>query len=273
MAGEQLERHASIVSYEGKAYNVVKEGLAEILNLRNVEKSIEEKGNRKVGSEIQVDSVEGEDNGAVENRQQENPIEGKGSRETQSIPQEKPVEQKSYNEKSESKPQTVFYNPIQQFNRDLSVLVIRAFGEDLAVIRKARHQRRAQESTKKEKRQNQGTKRKRDDTEDAGDAERTLDPGARTEVRSSTLNGEKDAGNGISSMEKSNDERPHQEDSSTQTIGSEPAVSESPILVCNLDPQNSLDYTGVPKGPRGCLQDSVQMGAAPQAPKSHDQKD
>ncbi|KAI5309199.1 RNA methyltransferase tRNA(m5U54)methyltransferase, partial [Ascosphaera atra] len=31
--------------------------------------------------------------------------------------------------KSEDKPQSVFYNPIQQFNRDLSVLAIRAYGE------------------------------------------------------------------------------------------------------------------------------------------------
>lgn len=32
---------------------------------------------------------------------------------------------------------TVFYNPIQQFNRDLSVLAIRAFGEDLLAVRAA----------------------------------------------------------------------------------------------------------------------------------------
>ncbi len=35
----------------------------------------------------------------------------------------------------EPKHQTVFYNPIQQFNRDLSVLAIRVFGDDLAVRR------------------------------------------------------------------------------------------------------------------------------------------
>ncbi|MCJ1445995.1 MAG: RNA methyltransferase tRNA(m5U54)methyltransferase [Stictis urceolatum] len=33
-------------------------------------------------------------------------------------------------------PQPVFYNPIQQFNRDLSVLAIRVFGEDFEVTRK-----------------------------------------------------------------------------------------------------------------------------------------
>ncbi|MCJ1278032.1 RNA methyltransferase tRNA(m5U54)methyltransferase [Puttea exsequens] len=38
--------------------------------------------------------------------------------------------------------QAVFYNPIQQYNRDLSVLAIRAFGEDLAAIRRARSERR-----------------------------------------------------------------------------------------------------------------------------------
>ncbi|MCJ1226402.1 RNA methyltransferase tRNA(m5U54)methyltransferase [Toensbergia leucococca] len=42
------------------------------------------------------------------------------------------------------KPQAVFYNPIQQFNRDLSVLAIRVFGEDLAVLRRERAERRSQ---------------------------------------------------------------------------------------------------------------------------------
>ncbi|KAI4197346.1 MAG: hypothetical protein LQ350_005967 [Teloschistes chrysophthalmus] len=42
------------------------------------------------------------------------------------------------------KQQSVFYNPIQQFNRDLSVLAIRIFAEDLAKIRGARNERRLQ---------------------------------------------------------------------------------------------------------------------------------
>ena len=54
--------------------------------------------------------------------------------------------------------QAVFYNPIQQFNRDLSVLAIRIFGEDLAAIRKARHERRLQNIVEKSTR---GKKRKR----------------------------------------------------------------------------------------------------------------
>jgi len=58
--------------------------------------------------------------------------------------------------------QAVFYNPIQQFNRDLSVLAIRIFAEDLARIRKARRERRAHESPNNA---GKGKKRKRDDTD------------------------------------------------------------------------------------------------------------
>jgi len=70
-------------TYDGKEYQVVREGLAEILKPQSIT----------------------EENGG------------------------------------ESKPQTVFYNPIQQFNRDLSVLAIRAFAEDLAIIRRRRKER------------------------------------------------------------------------------------------------------------------------------------
>ncbi|KAL8786214.1 MAG: hypothetical protein Q9213_002903 [Squamulea squamosa] len=73
-------------------------------------------------------------------------------------------------EKGSSTKQSVFYNPIQQFNRDLSVLAIRIFAEDLAIIRRARHDRRLQNLAKDGKK---ATKRKRGDV--AG-AENTGDP-------------------------------------------------------------------------------------------------
>lgn len=60
----------------------------------------------------------------------------------------------------ESSTQTVFYNPIQQFNRDLSVLAIRAYGEHVLALKKQRALR------KREK----GTKRKREDDGEAEDA-------------------------------------------------------------------------------------------------------
>ena len=70
--------------------------------------------------------------------------------------------------------QSVFYNPIQQFNRDLSVLAIRVFGEDLAKIRRARHERRVQklakEGGKKGKREQKAENEDKAGVEGKGDA-------------------------------------------------------------------------------------------------------
>ena len=60
---------------------------------------------------------------------------------------------------SAGKSQTVFYNPIQQFNRDLSVLAIRAFAEDLAIIKRLRREKEAQKA--KHHGGQRGQKRKR----------------------------------------------------------------------------------------------------------------
>ena len=54
--------------------------------------------------------------------------------------------------------QSVFYNPIQQYNRDLSVLAIKAFGDDVAAVRQEKYQRRLKQSAEGEQR---GRKRKR----------------------------------------------------------------------------------------------------------------
>ncbi|GAB7350640.1 hypothetical protein MBLNU459_g1203t1 [Dothideomycetes sp. NU459] len=48
--------------------------------------------------------------------------------------------------------QNVFYNPIQQFNRDLSVLAIRAFGEDLISRRRQKSAQKFQQNQNKSKR-------------------------------------------------------------------------------------------------------------------------
>ena len=62
------------------------------------------------------------------------------------------------NPRGDHQPQSVFYNPIQQFNRDLSVLAIRAYGEEV-VERKRKHKANSRQKllAKKEK------KRKRED--------------------------------------------------------------------------------------------------------------
>ncbi|KAL8759168.1 MAG: hypothetical protein Q9184_003708 [Pyrenodesmia sp. 2 TL-2023] len=89
------------VMYNGKTYNRVREGLADILNLQPTQNG--EKGPAK---------------------------------------------------------QSVFYNPIQQFNRDLSVLAIRAFAEDLVIIRRQRHERRLEKLAKEGKKRNRPRREK-----------------------------------------------------------------------------------------------------------------
>ena len=67
------------------------------------------------------------------------------------------------NEKTEawttaSKPQSVFYHPKQQINRDLSVLAVRAFAEDLSTIRRLWKEK---QSHRQEHGGQKGKKRKR----------------------------------------------------------------------------------------------------------------
>lgn len=100
----------SEVTYDGKIYNIAREGTAEILDLK------------------------------------------------------READPKS----TKSKSQSVFYNPIQQYNRDLSVLAIKVFGDDLAAIRKARHDRRVEQLSQGKQR---GQKRKRSQAEASKDAE------------------------------------------------------------------------------------------------------
>ncbi|KAG9555209.1 N2,N2-dimethylguanosine tRNA methyltransferase, partial [Aureobasidium melanogenum] len=65
----------------------------------------------------------------------------------------------------EQQAQSVFYNPIQQFNRDLSVLAIKAFGEHMCAVRKQTHDKKVEQSAKKRE-------RKRQAEDDAGDDKR-----------------------------------------------------------------------------------------------------
>lgn len=71
------------------------------------------------------------------------------------------------------KSQTVFYNPIQQFNRDLSVLVVRAFAEDVSIIRQLRKKR---EQRKRNEGVHRGKKRKRGPEEQERRSHKTEPP-------------------------------------------------------------------------------------------------
>lgn len=75
------------------------------------------------------------------------------------VPQGKPT--------GDSQPQSVFYNPIQQFNRDLSVLAIKAFGEQYLEQRKPKSDRQRQKNADRKDK-----KRKREDDGDNTDSAR-----------------------------------------------------------------------------------------------------
>lgn len=95
------------------------------------------------------------------------------------IPPDAPLSQDPSLAKGEGPAQSVFYNPIQQYNRDLTVVAIRAFGEALVAEKLAkaaelREKRRKKASNKQDKRKGrdqetsaQGSKNKRklDETE------------------------------------------------------------------------------------------------------------
>ncbi|KAL8679428.1 MAG: hypothetical protein Q9186_004305 [Xanthomendoza sp. 1 TL-2023] len=129
------------IDYQGNAYNIVREGLADIINLRPVD-----------------------------------PI------------------------KSGSAKQSVFYNPIQQFNRDLSVLAIRVFAEDLTIIRRNRHERTLRKLARDGKK---GTKRKR-----------KCEPGAQDTV---DLNGNKKSKGAGASQSLEQSDAPQLVDSTEQS--------------------------------------------------------
>jgi tRNA (guanine26-N2/guanine27-N2)-dimethyltransferase len=74
--------------------------------------------------------------------------------------------------KGENQPQDVFYNPIQQFNRDLSVLAIKAYGEEAEYRRRRVFERKKERNAKKTAEKKQQKKRKREEDELNPDASR-----------------------------------------------------------------------------------------------------
>jgi tRNA (guanine26-N2/guanine27-N2)-dimethyltransferase len=74
--------------------------------------------------------------------------------------------------KGENQPQDVFYNPIQQFNRDLSVLAIKAYGEEAEYRRRRVVERKKERNANKIAEKKQQKKRKREENELNPDASR-----------------------------------------------------------------------------------------------------
>jgi tRNA (guanine26-N2/guanine27-N2)-dimethyltransferase len=67
------------------------------------------------------------------------------------VPHDIPTSTDPRMSKEDTQKQQVFYNPIQQFNRDLSVLAIKTFGED-AIVRKQEKHDQARKKTGRQKR-------------------------------------------------------------------------------------------------------------------------
>lgn len=193
-AAQKVEYAQNIVC-EGREYNVVKEGLAEILNLKTSE---------------EVEPVSG------------------------------------YHEVTNPS-QAVFYNPIQQFNRDLSVLAIRKFGEDFAIISKERRDRLPSQG----KKGHRGKKRKRDATDEAqkdGIERRTQD-----EENEKKLQKVFSAGEGDISLHGDTDLVPEQSTNSKMDLVSnetaEPPNSSSTIE-SGPKANGVAELADVPKGPK-----------------------
>ncbi|KAF2111746.1 S-adenosyl-L-methionine-dependent methyltransferase [Lophiotrema nucula] len=95
--------------------------------------------------------------------------------------------------KEDSQKQQVFYNPIQQFNRDLSVLAIKAFGEGFVKWRTQRHE----EGLKRKRKQpGKKTKKLKPDTADTDATLQALAEGEGTTSRKRKLDDATEEGPG-----------------------------------------------------------------------------
>ncbi|KAK4981534.1 RNA methyltransferase tRNA(m5U54)methyltransferase, partial [Elasticomyces elasticus] len=150
---EDTPREGRKVIHDGTEYTTVKEGLAYILVPPNARTATDPK---TANEQFETDAEE--------------------EKRTPDAPSEQ---------------QSVFYNPVQQFNRDLSVLAIRAFCADLCERKREKQRRqKAQDTKRKEKRKGKGddvggrdgeTKRRRvgeDGGTDAAQSEEAVAPGA-----------------------------------------------------------------------------------------------
>jgi tRNA (guanine26-N2/guanine27-N2)-dimethyltransferase len=68
------------------------------------------------------------------------------------VPHDTPTSLDPNLSKEETQKQQVFYNPIQQFNRDLSVLAIKTFGEDSILRKQERHEQQMKKTDRRKKR-------------------------------------------------------------------------------------------------------------------------
>lgn len=126
------------IEHEGRTYTTVREGRAFILVPPNAQTSVDPQAKPKAGEHVPL-----------------------GSR--QSLACACALLTSRLSSGDGLQVQNVFYNPIQQFNRDLSVLAIKAFGDDSCQRKKARHdENHAKEKRKKNNKRKRGAATKED---------------------------------------------------------------------------------------------------------------
>ncbi|EEH43964.1 N2,N2-dimethylguanosine tRNA methyltransferase [Paracoccidioides brasiliensis Pb18] len=159
-----------IIQHDGKEYQAVKEGLAYILTPRQQR----EQPNAASSTSTTTASL-----------QAGTGVEG-GKPEVDAEPQRQGKKQQRQQQQHQPEVQSVFYNPIQQFNRDLSVLAIRAYGEHAMIVKREKMMRAS--ALKKGMK---GKKRKRE-AEDLGGREEESGEGMEKGQE-----GDASAGNGV----------------------------------------------------------------------------
>ncbi|KAI4145009.1 MAG: hypothetical protein LQ340_006458 [Diploschistes diacapsis] len=158
--------------------------------------------------------------------------------------------------------QRVFYNPIQQFNRDLSVLAIRVFAEDLATIRKQRHGTRRGDAEKSNK------KRKRSDDDD-NDGQSLAEDQPRLKVTKiitgSTSNPSGSEGRVTEAIDASSDKKTLTNGTISHIDASEPNTERQPVLSdqgnqvqAEVSPTRAND--NVPTSPKASNAASAHVG-------------
>ncbi|KAK3705373.1 RNA methyltransferase tRNA(m5U54)methyltransferase [Vermiconidia calcicola] len=155
-----------------------------------------------------------------------------------------------------SRAQNVFYNPIQQFNRDLSVLAIKAFGEDVCQRKRQKHEQQSEKNKKKNER-----KRKRDVNQDEESGKKE-----KVNERKRKRDADQDEEGGAAKVQKAEDgsaiavPRDSPESSGAQA---NPAGTE--------EHDASSSIAGVSEGPRDGSTAAVPAnGSSPTAPSQQD---
>ncbi|KAH8836711.1 hypothetical protein MCOR27_001445 [Pyricularia oryzae] len=128
----------------------------------------------------------------------------------------------------EGAPQTVFYNPIQQFNRDLSVLAIKAYGK-VVMEKRMRLAQRRMEMFADKKRKRQEKREHREEGERPQKVAKTTDEGAAAPVEAADANSTavaEEAGASVTEQEA-------QAESAAPAHVTQDKISETPVKLPN----------------------------------------